>query len=292
MILRGPQAFENQAINNGEDAMTSRAITHWIVYAGAAAALLLQGCSSSKPYALVAELPANDHLVVGSIEVKDGKCSAHFASLEWSDFYKPSCQVLKDQSGFKSFKIGDTQVDFGGVENGFKVLTTPPKLPPANVTLNPLPANSTAAAAQSAAATASPAATPPTAPAASEGEDFPAQWAVVPHPGTVHLAGQNPGYLLSSDNLLIDGGEGTLDVTFKAAYKPLHLTAIVVANEHGDFRLVFNPHVTASLTSGGNYDVSLVNEGTGISGNIWDSHGFDSWTPALPPTWAVKSEDK
>ncbi len=268
--------------------MTSRAMTQWIASAGAASALLLLfGCSSGKPYSLVAELPANDRLVVGSIEVNGGQCAVHFASLEWADFYKPSCTVVKDQSGFKSFNIGGTEIQFGAVENGFKLLNNAPKLPAPNVTAAPVAATGKAAAA----ATPAPAASTAGA-AAGTGEDFPAQWAVAPYPGNLHLAGQNPGYLLATDNLQINGGDATLDVTFKAAYKPLHMFAIVTANEHGDFRLVFNPHITAQLSAGGNYDVSLVSEGEGISGNLWDSHGFDSWTPSLPPTWAVKADDK
>ena len=272
--------------------MTSRAMTHWILRAGAVGAVLLMfGCSSSKPYALVAELPANDHLVVGAITVNNGQCTAEFASLDWVDFYKPSCQVLKDQSGFKSFKINDAQIDFGAVENGFKVLTSPPKLPAANVSAAPAAATGKAAAAAASKTAATPAPAAATGAAATAtGEDFPAQWAVAPHPGNVHLAGQNPGYLLASDNLEINGGDAVLDVAFKAAYKPLHMFAIVTANEHGDFRLVFNPHLTASMSAGGNYDISLVSEGEGISGTVWDSHGFDSWTPSLPPTWGVKTD--
>jgi len=267
--------------------MTSRAMTHWIVRAGALGALLtLFGCSSGKPYSLIAQLPASDHVVVGSIEVNNGQCAVHFASLDWADFYKPPCKVLKDQSGFKSFSIGGTQIDFGAVDNGFKVLTAAPKLPGANVAAAPVAA--TGAAAKG--ATPAPAASTAAAAPAAAGEDFPTQWAVAPYPGTMNMAGQNPGYLLASDSLVINGGDATLDVTFKAAYKPIHMFAIVVANDHGDYRLVFNPHVTAALTGGGNYDVSLVSEGEGISGTVWDSHGFDSWVPSLPPTWAVKSD--
>jgi len=277
--------------------MTSRAVTHWILRAGAVGALLLLfGCSSSKPYALVAQLPANDHLVIGAITVNDGHCTAAFASLDWADFYKPTCDVLKDQSGFKSFKINGTQLDFGAVENGFKLLTTPPKLPAPNVTAAPAAGTGKAAIAATgkpaAAATPAPAASTAAPAATGTGEDFPSQWAVAPNPGNMHLAGQNPGYLLASDALDINGGDAVLDVTFKAAYKPLHMFAIVTADEKGNFRLVFNPHITAQLSAGGNYDVSLVSEGEGISGTVWDSHGFDSWTPSLPPTWAVKSDNK
>ncbi|MGE5624003.1 MAG: hypothetical protein ACM3ZT_00465 [Bacillota bacterium] len=267
--------------------MTIRAIVQWIVRAGAVGALLLLfGCSSGKPYSLVASLPSTDHVVIGTINVHDGQCDVHFASLDWADFYAPACKVLKDQSGFKSFNIGGTEIQFGAVDNGFKVLNAAPKLPAPNVSAAPAAGTGKAAAA----ATKAPA--PSTAAVASAtGEDFPVQWIVAPYPGDANLAGQNPGYLLSSNKLTIQGGSAELNVTFKAAYKPLHLFAIVSSNDHGDFRLVFNPHVTSSLTSGGNYDVELVSEGTGISGNIWDSHGFDSWTPSLPPTWAVLSDE-
>ncbi|HEY3645669.1 MAG TPA: hypothetical protein VGM16_10055 [Gammaproteobacteria bacterium] len=267
--------------------MTSRAVTHWTLRAGAIGALLLMfGCSSSKPYALVAEIPANDHLVVGAITVSNGQCAAAFASLDWADFYKPNCEVVKDQSGFKSFKINGTQLDFGAVDNGFKLLTSPPKLPAPNVAAAPAAATGKAPAA----ATPAPAASTAAPAAGAVGEDFPAQWAVAPHPGNLHLAGQNPGYLLASDSLVINGGDAVLDVTFKAAYKPLHMFAIVTADEKGNFRLVFNPHITAQLSAGGNYDVQLVSEGEGISGTVWDSHGFDSWTPSLPPTWGIKAD--
>lgn len=274
--------------------MISRVMTHWTVRAGALGALLLLfGCSSSKPYALVTQLPAGDHLVIGAITVNDGQCTVAFASLDWADFYKPSCKILKDQSGFKSFSINGAQLDFGQSDNGFKLLTTPPKLPAPDVSAAPAAATVAAGKAAAGAKSAAPApATAAPAAAAATGEDFPSQWALAPYPGHQHLAGQAPGYLLASDNLVIQGGDATLDVTFKTpAYKPLHMFAIVTTNEKGDFRLVFNPHLTSSLTAGGNYDVSMVSEGEGISGTVWDSHGFDSWTPSLPTTWAIKSED-
>ena len=273
--------------------MLSRVMTHWTVRAGALGALLLLfGCSSSKPYALVAQLPAGDRLVIGSIAVSDGQCTAAFASLDWADFYKPSCKIVKDQSGFKSFSINGTQLDFGAAENGFKLLTSPPKLPAPDVATAPAGATGAKPAAAAKAAAPAPAASTAAPAAAATGEDFPGQWALAPYPGNQHLAGQAPGYLLASDNLVIQGGAAQLDITFKTpAYKPLHMFAIVTANEKGDFRLVFNPHLTGTLTAGGNYDVSMVSEGEGISGTVWDSHGFDSWTPSLPTTWAVKSDD-
>ncbi|HEV2111221.1 MAG TPA: hypothetical protein VGT99_07695 [Gammaproteobacteria bacterium] len=272
--------------------MISRAFVRWIVCAGAVgAAISLAGCSSGKPYALVADLPSTGHVVIATINVSDGNCSVRIASLDWNDFYTPSCKVLKDQSGFKSFSINGSQVDFGAVDAGFKVLGTPPKLPGAEAVAAPAAGTGKAAAA----ATAKPATPAPAAgtaaPAVAVGQDFPSQWTVQPDPGQQHLVGQTPGFLLTSNKLMVSGGACMLDVTFKATYKPLHMPCIVTTDIKGDFRLVFNPRTTGTLSAGGNYDVSMVSEGSGISGVIWDSHGFDDWTPSLPPQWTVSSTD-
>ena len=275
--------------NTGMNVMISRALIRWIVCAAAVGtALTLFGCSSSKPYALVASLPATDHVVIATINVSSGNCVVQMASLDWNNFYTPTCKVLKDQSGFKSFSINGAQVDFGAVDAGFKVLGTPPKLPG----VEPVVAVAAASTAKGAiAATAAPAASTAAAPVAgANGEDFPSQWAVQPDPGQLHLVGQNPGFLLTSNKIVTSGGQCNMDVTFKATYKPLHMPCIVTATEKGDYNIIFNPRTTAALSGGGNYSVQMVSEGSGISGVIWDSHGFDSWTPSLPPQWTVSSE--
>ena len=271
--------------------MISRALVRWTLCAGAVgAALALSACSSGKPYALVADLPSTDHVVVATINVNDGNCTVRIASLDWNDFYTPSCKVLKDQSGFKSYSINGTQIDFGAVDAGFKVLGTPPKLP--GVQAAAAPAAATGKAAAPAAATPAPAAGTAAVAAAPAGEAFPTQWTVQPDPGQIHMVGQNPGFLLTSNKLMVTGGACMLDVTFKATYKPLHMPCIVTADIKGNFRIVFNPRTTGVLSAGGNYDVTMVSEGSGISGVIWDSHGFDDWTPSLPPQWTVSSEDQ
>ena len=271
--------------------MISRDFIRWIVCAGAVgAALSLSACSSGKPYALVADLQSTDHVVVATINVANGNCSVRIASLDWNNFYTPSCKVLKDQSGFKSFSINGTQMDFGAVDAGFKVLGTPPKLP--GIEAAAAPAAGTKAVAAAKPATAAPAAgTAAPAATVANGEDFPNQWTVQPDPGQAHLVGQNPGFLLTSNKLTMSGGDCILDVTFKATYKPLHMPCIVTADIKGNFRIVFNPRTTGVLSSGGSYDVTMVSEGSGISGVIWDSHGFDDWTPSLPPQWTVSSTD-
>ncbi|HEU5399178.1 MAG TPA: hypothetical protein VFV77_07835 [Gammaproteobacteria bacterium] len=269
--------------------MISRASIRWAVFAGAVgAALALTACSSSKPYALSANLTSGGHLVVATIDVNGGNCSVRMASLDWNNFYKPACAVLKDQSGFKSFKIGGTQVDFGAVDTGFKVLGSPPALPGPDAA--PAPAAGTKATAAAAKpATAAPTASTAAAPAAA-GEAFPSEWTVEADPGQQHLVGQNPGFLLTSNKLMVSGADCELDVTFKATYKPWHMPCIATADTKGNFRFVFLPRSTGALTGGGNYDVQFVSEGAGISGVIWDSHGFDSWTPDLPAQWTTSSD--
>ena len=283
--------------------MTSRAILRRIAYLGAAGAVsLLFGCSSSKPYALIAQVPSNVWMQAASIEVNDGRCTVHIVSLAYKDFYTPPCTVLKDQSTYKSFKIGDNQVNFGAVDEGFKVLSNPFTLPPPDISAAPAAATGAAAkaAAAGAAKPAAPApatpAVPTPAPAAGTTavpgqEQFPGVWIVAPYPGQVSLVGQNMGFLVTSAAFKIDGGDGKLDVTFKGNYAALHIRAVVTANDHGDFRLIFNPNAIAKLTSGGNFDIQLESEGGGISGNLWDSHGFDSWSPPLPSSWTTPSDN-
>ena len=80
--------------------------------------------------------------------------------------------------------------------------------------------------------------------------------------------------------------------------RPGTYTEIVAfANKHeitllGDDRhlsILAYPNNARFNDGGGNYDLQLTSEGTGITGNVWDSHGFDSWTPTLPPQWTATS---
>jgi len=277
--------------------MISRAPLRSIAHLGAlGAVLLLFGCSSGKPYALIAQVPSNAWIQAASIEVNEGKCTVHVVSLAYKDFYTPSCSVVKDQATYKSFKIGDNLVNFGAVDEGFKVLSTPFTLPPPDVSASPAAATGAAAKAAATKPAAPAAAAPTPAPAAGTAtvpgqEPFPGVWLVAPYPGQINLVGQNMGFLVTSASFKINGGDGGLDVTFKGNYPPLHVRAVVTANDHGDFRLIFNPNAIAKLTSGGNFDIQLESEGGGISGNLWDSHGFDSWSPPLPSSWTTPSEN-
>ncbi|HET7922206.1 MAG TPA: hypothetical protein VFM15_05570 [Gammaproteobacteria bacterium] len=247
--------------------------------------LLAAGCSSSKPYTLVAQtLPlTQSRVVAATIDVKGRACTVRVMISDTTKVWTPVCTVLKDQSGFKSFNIGGTQVDFGAVPSGFKVLSA---------SLPTIPAPSTAAAPAAAsvkvaAAAAKPAAAPAPAQPALAPAVFPEEWGLSLYPGRVSLQGQNLGFLITSAKLDIQGSNGQLDVTFKASYSPLHLDCTVLTNSHGDFHLIFNPAEASRLTGGGNYNIQLVSEGSSITGNIWDSHGFDSWTPSLPPQWVA-----
>src|SRR5579872_1856990 len=271
--------------------MTSRILCRWVLRASAiGAALLLFGCSSGKPYALVANLAINDPIQAASIEVSNGQCTVHVASLYYQNLYTPTCKINKNESNFKSFVIDGKEVNFGAVDNGFKVLGTIPHLPPTDLNM-PAPAagsgKAAAAAAPAAAPTAAPAATSATV--AATAEAYPATWNVTPYPGHVKLSPQGLGFLATSAAMSINGGDLTLDVTFKGNYKALHMRGMVTANDHGDYHLIFNPRATSPLTGGGAFDIELTSEGQGIEGNTWDSHGFDSWTPTLPAQWSATS---
>ncbi|HET7650534.1 MAG TPA: hypothetical protein VFL15_07530 [Gammaproteobacteria bacterium] len=269
--------------------MSNRRLSRLTAGIGFSIALLLSaGCSSSKPYTLAAQLApsAQSGLVAATIDVNGGGCAVRVMMANNPQAWTPVCIVNKDQSGFKSFTIGGTQVDFGAVPGGFKVLS-------ATLPTLPAPAAATAAA-PAVAATGKGGATTAPPPAAANAVAavtpvFPDQWSMTPYAGTVTLQGQNLGFLITSATLKIHGSQGILDVTFKASYSPLHMVCTVISNAHGDFNLIFDPTQTSKLTGGGNYSVQLVSEGAGITGNVWDSHGFDSWTPGLPPQWVATS---
>lgn len=261
----------------------------WLLYLCALGALgVVTGCSSSaKPYTLVAQLPplSQTHMVAATIDVEGSRCGVRVMTLDSSNPWTPACAVISDQSGFKDFTIDGKEVKFGAVDNGFKVLSTnPPTLPPPASTA---PAATTVKAAAIAKSPAPAASTAVTTATAVTGESFPDQWVQAPYPGHVKLQGQNLGFLVQTATLTISGSAGMLDVVFKGSYSPLHLKCSVIADQRGDYTLLFNPAEASKATGGGNYSILLSSEGQSISGNIWDSHGFDSWTPSLPPQWAA-----
>lgn len=287
LFCDGP-VFSGGYVNQeyGDVVMIKRRVSQLMISAGLSVALIVSaGCSSTKPYTLVAQLlpMSQGKIVAATIDVNGAACAVRIMLAGSTTAWSPVCVINKDQSGFKSFMIDGTQVDFGAVANGFKVLS-------ATLPTLPVPAATTISAPATAAnkpGSGTPATTPTVAAAPANPAVFPDQWSLAPYPGRVQLQGQNLGFLITSATLDINGSQGTLDVTFKASYSPLHLTCTVISNAHGDFNLIFNPTETSKLTGGGNYNIQLVSEGSSISGNVWDSHGFDSWTPGLPPQWVA-----
>lgn len=244
-------------------------VCRWIAGVSAVGTMLvLIGCSSSKPYTLVAQLQPlfqQARIVAATIDVTGDSCSARIMLLNSLKAWKPLCFVKKDQTTYKSFLIGGQEVDFGAVGNSFQVLSTTVPTPPALAS-----PNSAASSVDS-------------------GSGFPRQWNESPYPGHAVLEGQNSGFMVTKAILSINGSQGVLDVTYKVGYAPLHLECTVLASQHGDFTLIFNPTELTKLWAGAHYDIPLTSEGSSISGNIWDSRGFDTWTPSLPPQWIATS---
>lgn len=266
--------------------MLNPIIRRWALRVGTVGALLfLLGCSSSKPYTLVAQLPPvsqQSRMVAATIDVHSSQCSVRIVTLDSIKPWTPLCLVMKDQSTYKRFSIGGQEVDFGAVDSSFKVLGG--KLPtmPANaVTL----VTKTTAGRNIAATTstiANSAATP-------ESLTFPTVWNMMPYPGHVVLQGQNSGFMVTNATLTINGSKGVLDVAYKVGRAPLHIECSVIADLKGGLTLMFNPTDLNTLSPGAQYYIPMSSEGAGISGNIWDSIGFDTWTPSLPPRWIAAS---
>ncbi|MHB8404247.1 MAG: hypothetical protein ACYDCJ_02385 [Gammaproteobacteria bacterium] len=249
--------------------MLKFAVDRWIAgVCAVGATLALFGCSSSKPYTLVAQLQSlsqQGRIVAATIDVVGDSCSVRIMLLDSLKAWTPLCFVKQDQTTYKSLLIGGQEVDFGAVGTSFKVLST---------TMPTLPASALSNSAT---------------PSGGSGAGFPSQWNQSPYPGHVKLEGQNSGFMVTKATLTINGSQGILNVIYKVGYAPLHLECTVLANQRGDFTLMFNPTKLAKLSAGAHYDIPLSSEGSSISGNIWDSRGFDTWTPSLPPQWTAAS---
>ena len=274
---------------------------------GMAAIMLgLIGCSSSpKGYTLLAQLPPNskDQLIMmAAIDVEGHVCNV--TVLTWSTLspWNPACVVNQDQATHKNFTIDGQQVDLvGDAVNGFKLSNQSSLKVPLPATAAPTSKTAVAAAIAKAvnnpnqkpkevkAPTAAPASgTSATVAAAAPGQAFPTQWKIALFPGHKQLVAQNLGYLVNSAGIDINGSACKLHVVFKVRYPPYNLDCIVTTNQRGDLTLLFSPFTVASAAKSATNSVLLVSEGESISGVIWDSHGFDSWTPSVPPSWRVK----
>ena len=274
----------------------------WVAVCGALGALLLvYGCSSSssKSYSLLAKLPAmsqQQRIVMAAIDVTGSTCTVSILTADSGTLWSPDCTVNQDSATHKSFTIGGQQVDMEGASGSFTAKTA--------LTL-PLPASTAAPAASAAPATAAKpstdkaaktaavagASTPaagsavPAAPAT--GQPFPDQWGQALYPGNWKLAAQNLGYLVASANIGINGSACELHVVFKVRYPPYNLQCVATTDPQGNFTLIFNPFIVAKKALSPTNQILLASEGQSISGLVWDSHGFDAWNPAVPPSWRV-----
>ncbi|MGH8293022.1 MAG: hypothetical protein ACRESA_06060, partial [Gammaproteobacteria bacterium] len=254
-------------------------LTAGIGILGALGACAPSGSSSGQQtFTLVAELPTlfqQTRIVAANIDVNGLICSVRVVTLDSSKPWTPVCMVMQNQPTFKSFNIAGKQVDFGAVGDGYRVLQS------AFTTL-PTPVDAPTTVAQpivggTVDTTITPAAQGPLA--------LPQTWKLVPYPGQHTLHGQNTGFMVTSAVLTINGSAGTLAVAYKNTYAPLHLECTVTTDAKGDFTLLFNPMQLARINGAGDYTIQLVVGGQAFSGGTWDSRGFDSWHPSLPPQW-------
>ncbi|HVA55311.1 MAG TPA: hypothetical protein VNI53_05890 [Gammaproteobacteria bacterium] len=294
-------------------------ITRWIALCGTAAVLLvLIGCSSgsNNAYTLMAQLPPPSKqqlIMMAAIDVEGARCNVTVLTWSNNDPWTPSCAVNQDQPTHKNFTIDGQQVDLVKVGDSFKVSNAVSIMVP--LPESATPAATTAAAAikaktgaeskskdmiaasrkssitKSNAATSAPAsATAVATAAATPGQVFPTQWNITLFPGHKKLVAQNLGYLVKSAAIDIDGSACKLDVVFKVRYPPYHLACTATTNKRGDFTLLFSPFKVATAALSATNSILLVSEGESISGIIWDSHGFDSWTPSVPPSWRLRTK--
>jgi len=295
-------------------------IFRWVARCGAATSVLLVlfGCSSSsnKAYTLMAQLPPASKqqlIMMATIDVEGSTCNVTVMTWSPNKPWTPSCTVNQDQPTHKNFTINGQPVDIVAVSDGFKVsnavsLTVPlpasTAAPATTATVaetakidSQTKANSAPAAslvvtkAKGSATTTAPASASVAAAVTTvPGQAFPTLWNLALFPGHEKLVAQNLGYLVKSAGINIDGSACELDVVFKVRYPPYHLDCAVTTNKRGDFTLLFNPFKVATAASSGTNSILLTSEGPSISGVIWDSHGFDSWTPSVPPSWRVRTK--
>jgi len=260
----------------------------WATLTMAVSAMIgLSACSPStstgqSAYTLTAQLPSlfqQTRIVAANIDVNGLACSVRIVTLDSTKAWTPVCLVKQDQPTFKSFSVGGQQVDLGAVGNTFRVLQS-------GLTTLPTPVD----AATTAAKPATSGGVDTTVASAAQGPlTLPQTWSLVPYPGQHTLRGQNTGFMVTSAMLTINGSEGMLAVTYKNTYAPLHLHCTVTANEKGNYTLLFNPMDLSKINGAGGYAIQLISEGQALSGNIWDSRGFDTWQPNLPPQWILVS---
>ncbi|MGH8278589.1 MAG: hypothetical protein ACRETQ_03370 [Gammaproteobacteria bacterium] len=283
------------------------------------------GCSSSSnSYTLLANLAAmgpTQRIVMAAIDVTGSSCKVSVLTADSASLWQPSCSVNQSSATHKSFTIDGQQVVMDGANGSFKVSNSPsltlpvvthsvataainaaegttavtPAKPAAGNAKKAAPAKSAKAKEKKAGkagekamtASAAPAAASAAAPVPATGQAFPDKWVQSPYPGQWDLAAQNLGYLVQSATANIDGSQCKIDVVFKVKYPPYHFNCIATSDASHNFTLIFNPYIVAQKALSPTSQIVFASEGQSITGVVWDSHGFDAWNPAVPPSWRV-----
>lgn len=298
----------------------------WAVRCGAVAALLVVfGCSSSsKSYTLLANLEAmsqTQRIVMAAIDVTGSTCKVSVLTADSATLWTPDCTVNESTATHKSFTIAGQQVVMDGENGSFKVSNSPSlTLPVVTHSVATAAINAAYAGTAASAASAAPAAKAKankkkeekkgaknskekvteasTAPAAASaappvpvtGQAFPTKWALSTYPGTWDLSAQNLGYLVQAATVTIDGSQCKLDVEFKVKFPPYRFDCIATSDVDHNFTLIFNPYLIAQKALSPTNQIVFASEGQSLTGIVWDSHGFDAWNPAVPPSWRVSQK--
>lgn len=283
--------------------------------------------SSSNSYTLLANLPAmsqTQRIVMAAIDVTGSTCSVTVLTADSASLWKPDCTVNTSSATKKSFTIAGQQIvmSTGTAKGRFTVSNASSLTLPvvthsvATAAINAAYAGTAAPAAKAGAktgkkssskakktkktekkgskqnekmamASTAPAAASAAAPAPTTGQPFPDKWAKSTYPGHWDLAAQNLGYLVKSASVAINGSNCKLDVVFKVKYPPYNFDCLATSDANHNFTLIFNPYIVAQKALSPTSQIVMASEGQSITGMVWDSHGFDAWNPAVPPSWRV-----
>lgn len=265
-------------------------------------------------------------IVMAAIDVTGSTCKVSVLTADSATLWTPDCTVNASSATHKSFTIAGQQVVMDGENGSFKVSNSPSLTLPvvthsvATAAINAAYAGTAASAASAAPAakaktetkaskkssskkekgtknskenekvakaSTAPAAVSAAPPAPVTGQAFPDKWTLSTYPGHWNLAAQNLGYLVQSANVTIDGSQCKLDVEFKVKYPPYRFDCIATSDADQNFTLIFNPYLIAQKALSPTNQIVFASEGQSLTGVVWDSHGFDAWNPAVPPSWRV-----
>lgn len=264
-------------------------------------------------------------IVMAAIDVTGSTCKVSVLTADSATLWTPDCTVNASTATSKSFTIAGQQVVMTGENGSFTVSNSPSlTLPVVTHSVATAAINAAYAGTAASAASAAPAAKAKTeakankkkekkeekkgaknskekvaeastAPAAASaappvpvtGQAFPTKWALSTYPGQWDLAAQNLGYLVQAASVQIDGSVCKLDVEFKVKFPPYRFNCIATSDADHNFTLIFNPYLIAQKALSPTNQIVFASEGQSLTGIVWDSHGFDAWNPAVPPSWRV-----